>query len=174
VGRKHLVGLPSHRVHWIPYRQGRPDLPFERQMLRGWSNVLRKRWAGRKRQPNPSKPTTFHAKVIISCVPQADVDQASNGHVDSYPQGSKSATISVTKRAGSFFRQSAFGRPSDLWPPMLRDSPAQTTAAAARPMSLCGAGHRNRKCAPALHHRQIHAAVGGSRRTAEPVPVPCR
>ena len=56
----------------------------------------------RKRQLRPSKPTICTVNPIISSVPQADVDQASNGHVDSYPQGPKSATISVTKRRVHF------------------------------------------------------------------------
>ena len=36
--------------------------------------------------------------LVVLVVAQDDVDQASSGHGDSYPQGSKSATISVTKR----------------------------------------------------------------------------
>jgi hypothetical protein len=31
------------------------------------------RWAGRERQPHPSKPTTFHSKLIVSCVPSTDI-----------------------------------------------------------------------------------------------------
>ena len=100
----------------------------------------------------------------------ADIDQASK-----WP---RRLEASGTKTHHNFGHEAAG---SDFWPTqrsraayMLRDSLVQTTAATARPMSLCGAGHRNRRCAPASCHRRIRTAAGGTRRTAKPVPVLCR
>src|SRR6516162_587658 len=50
------------------------------------------------RQAAMQRREIYVVHLVVLVVAQDDVDQASSGHGDSYPQGSKSATISVTKR----------------------------------------------------------------------------